>query len=65
VTLEDNGRGIMPGYMHGYPAANGRREKRVLVPAGSVLFYDHNILHRATYSTTPERGLYLNDRQRC
>jgi ectoine hydroxylase-related dioxygenase (phytanoyl-CoA dioxygenase family) len=57
----------MPGYMHGacYAAANGRREKRVLVPAGSVLFYDHNILHRATYSTTPQRGLYLNDRQRC
>jgi hypothetical protein len=21
-----------------------------------VLFYDHNILHRATYATTPERG---------
>jgi len=34
------------------------REKRVRVPAGSVLFYDHNILHRASYSASPERGLF-------
>lgn len=26
------------------------------MPAGSVLFYDHNILHRATYPTAPKRG---------
>jgi len=33
----------------------------VLVPAGSVLFYDHNILHRATYATSPERGTDRNN----
>ena len=34
---------------------------RVLVPAGTVLFYNHNILHRATYPTSPERGNEKND----
>ena len=28
----------------------------MLVPAGSVLFYDHNILHRGTYPILPRRG---------
>ena len=35
----------------------------MLVPAGSVLFYDHNILHRATYPTSPRRGTVRIDRQ--
>jgi hypothetical protein len=56
VNLEGDARGVMPQYPNAYRQANGYREKRVLVPAGSVLFYDHNILHRATYSTSPERG---------
>ena len=33
-----------------------------MVPAGSVLFYDHNILHRATYPISPDRGIPRNDR---
>ena len=28
----------------------------MLVPTGSVVFYDHNILHRATYPILPKRG---------
>jgi hypothetical protein len=33
----------------------------VLVPAGKVIFYDHNILHRATYSTSPQRGTHKSE----
>ena len=66
VNLEGDARGVMPGYARVFLLHFGlqiadclkNREKHVLVPVGSVLFYDHNILHRAVYPTSPERGMY-------
>jgi ectoine hydroxylase-related dioxygenase (phytanoyl-CoA dioxygenase family) len=59
INLEGDRRSTMPGYpIFKYLSNRYSREKRVMVRAGSVLFYDHNILHRATYPTSPQRGAF-------